>query len=1008
MTIAEFATKRVVATTMILIFIVFSGFMAMRQMKQELIPDFNFPVVVVRTTWTGATSEDVKTQISKKIEEAALNVDGIKNISTTSTFGTSVVVVEFNFGTNTDIKQVQVQSEIDKIKKELPSDIEDPIVSKFDIGAGGSGMALMIGIKGADEALITSFIEETLEPRLKRNRGIGNINVVGSTEREIKVELDPYKLKAFNLSPTEIYSKIQEAHTIIPAGTITDGSKEFILRVNGEIKQLEQIQNIIIKSENNQILKLSDIANVQYGIKDRTSYAKSNGENMIGVIVSKSKDGNLVEIANVAKTTLKELEPLFPKGATYEIITDNSIEVKNAISNVTSSGLQALVIAVIILLIFLKDIRAAIVVGISIPISAMFTFFLLTTQGISLNLISLMGLALAVGSLVDNAVVALDNIFDHIQVYKEPPLVAAIRGTDEVIMPMIASTATSVCVFLPIVLFNGFAKEVFAGISFSMIFALSSSIIVAMLFIPMASSKFLDVEKISKSGEKAVKYNAFKEKYKKLVTKALKNRKKVIIGIGVLFIVVVFGLGKTVKTTFFPTIDNKEYSVIASLATGLDLEVSHKISKEIEKIVNEDPVTKSTSTIVNKDSAIINVDVTKDTMKAMERIRKKVENIPNINFTIVPQKSSGSSVSKDYSFQIEGENEEELNRIANEIIAEMKKVNWFKDIKSSTEGGFPQARININRVKAESYGINVTNLTRMLNMAVLGVQPIEITESIETLDVTLQLEKQYRDSIEKILDLEVKSNSGLYVRIGDIATIEQVESASTISTQNGSQIVTVDANIDSSKGLNDASKFVNEVFKKVNAGQGYKIAPAGNAENQREMGGEIMNALILSVVLIYVVLAIQLESFILPLMIMTTLPLSMIGVIFGLAITRVQMSMFVMIGILMLFGMAVNNAIVLLDFVAGLRSKGMAIKEALIEACGSRLRPILMTTLTTVLGWIPMALAIGGGSAGYYQGMAIAVMFGLTFCTFLTLFFIPVVYSIIEERKEAKQLKKKI
>ena len=704
--------------------------------------------------------------------------------------------------------------------------------------------------------------------------------------------------------------------------------------------------------------------------------------------------------------SLEELKPLLPAGASYEILVDNSEDVKSSISNVTSTGIQALIIAVIVLLLFLKDIRASIVVGLSIPISAMFTFFLLRTQGISLNLISLMGLALAIGSLVDNAVVTLDNIFDHIQVNKEPPLIAAVRGTNEVILPMIASTATSVCVFLPIVIQEGMTKEVFKSIAFSMMFALSASIIVAMLFVPLAASRFLNMEKIIKSAENSHKFNAFKEKYKELVTKALSNRKKVVFGVFILFMVVVLGLGRTVKTAFFPTIDNKEYAVVASLSTGLNLEVSHEISKKMEEIIKSDPLTKNTNVIVSESAAIVNVDVTKDTYKAMNRIREKLKDLPNVNLTLVPEKAGGSSVTKDYSFNIEGENEDELNRIANSIIAEMRSQSWFKDIKSSTEGGYPQARLEVNRVKAESYGINVTTLTNTLSMSVLGLSPIEIIEGTESLDVKIELEKEYKNSLEKIMELEIKASDGTFVRVADIATLEQVESPSTISTKNGSKIVTVGTNLDSSKGFNDAAKFIGQAFKKSNPAIGYKLTTSGNAESQREMGGQIMTALMMSIALIYTVLAIQLESFVLPLMIMTTLPLSMIGVIFGLAITRVQMSMFVMIGILMLFGMAVNNAIVLLDFVSGLRTKGVPIREAIIDACGSRLRPILMTTLTTVLGWIPMALALGGGSAGYYQGMAIAVMFGLSFCTFLTLFFIPVTYSLVEERKERKNKEK--
>ena len=1007
MTVAEFATKRVVSTTMIILFMIFSGYTAIKNMKQELMPDFNFPFVVIQTKWTGAVSEDVDTQITKRVEEASLNVDGIKNITTTSAYGTSVVVVQFNFGADSDIKKVQVQSEIDKIKNDLPKDADSPVVSGSGAVSGNSSMALFITLKGANEATLTSFVNETMKPRLQRNRGIGEIAVTGGTEREIKVELDPYKLKAFNLSAPEVYSKIQAANTITPAGTVTDGGKKFILMVSGELKSLEQVENIILSNNDGQTLRLADIAKVSFGTKERETYTRVNGKNSIGVIIEKTKDGNIVEIANTAKKQLEEMKPLFPKGASYDLITDNSLMIKDSISNVTSSGLQALVIAAIVLLVFLKDIRASIFISLSIPISAMFTLFLLNTQGISLNMVSLMGLALAVGSLVDNSVVTLDNIFDHMQEYKEPPNVAAIRGTNEVIMPMIASTMTSVCVFLPIVIYDGFTKEVFKGIALSIMFALGASIIVAMLFIPLVSSRFLNLQKILESKDKAKYFNAFKDWYKGVIEVSLNNKWKIFIGTFVGFIATMVILGPFIKTSFFPTIDNKKYSVVASLATGLDLEKSYEITKRIEEAVKSDKNTKTFYSISRTDAAIVNVDVNKDTFKAMERIREKLKDIPDVNLTVLADETTSANATKDYSFQIEGDNADELNRIANSIITDIKKESWMKDVKSSTEGGYPQAKLEVNRVKAESYGINVTNLTTMLNMTILGIAPIEVSEGTERLDVTLQFEEQYRNSLEKILNLEVKTSSGTYVRIGDIATLSNVEGASTITKYNGSRTVTVGFNLDSSKGFNDAAKFINASFKKTNPAEGYVLATAGAARNQQDMGGEMSRALGLSIVLIYVVLAVQLESFILPFVIMTSLPLSIIGVVIGMVVTRVQLSMFVMIGIIMLMGMVVNNAIVLLDFVANMRQKGVPIREALIESGGSRLRPILMTTLTTVLGWIPMALAIGGGSAGYYQGMAIAVMFGLSFSTLLTLIFIPVLYLIVEEAKEKRAEKKR-
>ena len=998
MSIAEFATKRVVATTMIILFMVFSGIIAMFGMKQELLPNFDFPIVAVTTTWTGASPEDVDTQISKKIEDAVLNVDGIKNITMTSGLGYSAVIVEFDFGVDSDIKKVQVQSEIDKIKNTLPTDIDSPIVGSFNSGRGGDTV-LLVNISGEDEVQLTTFAEDFIKPRLKRNKGIGEVKIIGGATREIRIKLDPYKLKSFGFSASEIYTSMKASNTVVPSGFIKDGGKEFLVRVLGEIKTIDEIENIILSNSNGQTLRLKDVSKVEYTTKDKEDFSKLNGKDAVSIAISKTSDGNLVEIADKAKDQLEEIKSFFPQGSSYEIIQDSSQNVKDSINNVASTGVQALILAVIVLMVFLKDIRATLVVALAVPISIAFTFFLLASQNVSLNLISLMGLSLGVGSLVDNSVVALDNIFRHMEENKEPPLVASIRGTNEVIVALVASTLTSVCVFFPIILKNGFAKEVFNDMSLAIIFSLSVSIIVAMLFVPMAASRFLNLEKILQKEQNAGFFNKVKEKYGEIIIRALKNRVKIIIGVVVLFFFTIIFVSPMIKTTFFPKIDNREYAVIAELSTGLDLNKSYEITKRIEKIVAEDKTTESFSSVVGKESSIVNVKLKgkESSFKVMERIRQKVKNIPDIKLNMSEQFTT-SVAEKDYSFVVQGDNVLELDRISKNMIKELETTGVFKDIKSSYEGGNPQARIIVDRIKAESYNINVTDIATMLNMSILGIAPIEITEGNNNLDVTVQLDEQFKNSTDKILDLDIKNKDDVFVKLRDVAKIEEVEGPSSVAKKNGFQIVTVEANLSEGKGFNDASSAIDKAFKNVNPAKGYTIAPAGSADSFKEMGGDLANSLLLSIILIYTVLAIQLESFILPLVIMGTVPLSLIGVIFGLFITGTQLSMFVMIGVIMLMGIVVNNAIVLIDYIGLLRNKGMEIKEAIKMAGTTRLRPILMTTLTTVLGWIPLALGIGTG-AGYYQGMSIAVIFGLSTSTLLTLIVIPLLYSIVEERK---------
>ena len=994
MSIAEFAIQRKVTTTMIIIVMFFSGLVSMLSMKQELLPNFDIPVVVATVTWNGASPEDVDSQITQQVEDAVLNVDGIKKVMTTSQLGVSTVVVQYEYGEDTDVKRTQMQSEIDKIKKDLPTDSDAPIISTYEAGSGN--LVLLMNFSGSDAVETTTFATNFLEQRLKRIKGVGAVDILGGLTREIRVEVDPYKLEAFGLSPTELYTIIQSSNTIVPSGFVKEGGKEFLLRVLGEIKTIDQVENIIISNNKGQTLKLKDVAKVVFTTKDRESYSKLNGQDAVSISISKTSDGNLVDISKEVKQQLIELEPYFPSGSKYEIIYDGSTTIADSIQNVADTAMGALVLATIVLLVFLKDIRATLVVGIAIPISIMFTFFLLITQGVSLNLVSLMGLSLGVGSLVDNSVVVLDNIFRHLSENKEPPVEAAINGTNEVGVALLASTLSSICVFFPILLKNGPARMVFKDLSLSIMFAYGTSVVVAMLFVPLAASKFLSLKRVKPEGKF---FNGMKDKYYHFIGSALKHRVMVIGIVAVMFVLSIFGLRFT-KSIFFPLIDNKEYAVVAELSSGLDLPKSYEVTKKMEEIIAKDKTTGTYSSVVQKDYSIVNIkvkDKTKEsTFKIMDRMREELKDIPDIKLNIVSEFST-STPSRDFEFLIQGEKIEELDKISKNIMAKMQKTGWLKDIKSSYEGGNPQARIIIDREKAQTYGITVTDVATLLNMSVLGIDPVDIREGNDEIDVTIQLEEQFRNTNDKILDLSVKSANGVFVKLRDIATIETVEGPSAIEKQDGLQEIKIGANI-GTRGLNEAMTIVQGAFKDENAPKGYVIGLSGNTDSQQEMGSELGQSILLSIFLMYFILAAQLESFALPFIIMGTLPLSLIGVTLGLLITNTPISMFVLVGLIMLMGMVVNNAIVLLDFIGLLRSRGMELVEAIKEAGRTRLRPILMTTLTTVLGWVPLSLGIGAG-AGYYQGMSIAVIFGLSSGTLLTLVFIPVLYSIVEEKK---------
>lgn len=1009
MTLAGLSIRRPVATTMIMISVMFIGLMAMFSMKSELLPNMNIPVVTVKTTWQGAVAEDVETQVTKKIEEILPNVEGIDKIESTSTYGVSTIVVKFDYGINADEKVTEIQRELSKIENDLPSSADTPIAKKVEAGTGNLTLVIMMSAPNKTE--LSSFVEEYLKPKFESLPGIGQVNVFGNPDKQLQIQIDSDKLAAYDLSPMELYDMIRVSSLNVPLGTISTGSKDVIVRFMGELNYIDTFKDMILNSNGN-TLRLKDVANVVLTTEDPDDISYLSGKESIAVIVEKSSDGSTIDLNKKALEALESLESIMPPETVYNVLLDTSIDINQSISNVSGTAVQGLILATIVLYLFLKNMRATLLVSAALPVAVIFTFAFLALNGTSLNLISLMGLSIGVGMLTDNSVVVVDNIYRHMTELKSPVMEASDNATTEVAMSVIASALTTMVVFIPILFIPGIAREIFRDLAYSIIFSNLAAIIVSLTLIPMLASRFLtNKADITKEGKI---FGTVKSNYLKLINWAVDHRRKTV-GITVLvFVISMVTVPRFLKMEFMPKQDQGRYSIVAELGKGLDLEKSKAIAKQIEDIVINEPNTQSYFTIVQKDSFSINVDIgKKDTRKTsvfdiITKLRPIVEKIPDTRTNLSEDFAMGSQ-QRDVQFDIVGSNLNEIKEVGAKVLTEIKNYPGAVDVKSTLDPGNIEARVVLDRDKIKSYGINPSVIAQTLSYSVLGGDrgdTVTVKTGVEEIDVMVRLPKEKRNDINALKNLNIKIDSGKFIKLSDVAEIVMAEGSSEINKTDRIYSVTVSAN-DGGVGMKAIQDKLVEAYENANPPKSVDYRWGGNSENLSDATSQLGFALGISIFLIYALLAAQFENFVLPVIIIGSIPLALVGIVWGLLLTGQPVDIMVMIGVILLAGVVVNNAIVLIDFIKMTRERGSERQEAVIESCRTRLRPILMTTMTTVLGMLPLSLGLGEGSE-IYRGMAITVMFGLTFSTLLTLVVIPILYTLIEDMNNAilKFLKK--
>lgn len=1007
MKISNFAISRSVTTAMLILLIVIIGLVSFSNLKIDLYPDITFPGAAIVTTYEGVGSEEIENLLTRPIESSISTVEGVKNIRSISSMGQSTIVVEFNWGTDMDFAVQNLREQTDIISNAvLPDAADSPLIFKFDPAM----LPIMIyGITSDDLEIyqLKKEIEDNIAPELERLPGVAQVNIQGGLEREIIISLKREKLNFYNLDLATVNSILVNENLNISAGEIKQGKKDLLVRAVGKFKSLDDIRNINIPIGESGKLKLSDIAEIKDGFADPVTISRSNQKDSVVLYIQKQTDANTVEAANRVRAKMEDIKEDYNSLNVF-LGFDQSEFIQNSIDNVSQNAVLGGILAVIILFLFLRNLRSTIIIGTAIPVSIIATFVLMYFADINLNIISLGGLALGVGMLVDNAIVVLENIYRY-RSMGEGKIEAAKEGSSEVAMAIVASTMTTVVVFMPVLFVEGLAARLFKDLAFTVAFSLLASLIVALTLIPMLASKILKLSE--KEFKRQQKTGIIISTYKKLLKKALKHRWIVVL-ILIISLVLSIMLVPKIGFEFMPAADQGAFAISYKLPVGTSLAESNRAALEIEKILDQIPEVDIIMTTVgttdmmqgvsSSNSGSINVDLVNITDRnrsvdeVMEELREKVR-IPDLDLTVASQSGMGGQ-EKPVNIKIKGNNFQKLREFSASVVTEIESIEGLREIEDSFEVGRPELQVKINRAIASKFSISLRQLAASIRNAISGTVNTKYEVDGEEYNIRVRVDKEDYNSLNTLSNLNVINNQGTKVPLSRIADFELVEGPAEILRINQQRYAEITADLFN----RDLGSVVNDIQTELadfELSEGYEISYEGQFQDLNESFISLAYAFLLSIILIYMVMASQFESLIHPFIIMFTIPLAIIGVIFALYISSNIISVASLIGLITLAGIVVNNGIVMVDYINRLRRKGKGKIEAIISSGVIRFRPIMMTALTTILALIPIALGIGEGSE-LSQPIGIVIVSGLSFATFLTLFVIPIFYSLITDLKE--------
>lgn len=1025
MKIVDLSVDRPVAILMVIFVIMFLGAIALYFLPLEMIPDISFPVLTVVTRYSGVAPEDIENTVTKPIEDVVSTVSGVKNVTSTSSEGASSIRVEFEWGTNLDFAAQDIRDRIDMISKFLPEDIERPVVMKFDpsmmpVLAYGITSTKMTPIE------LRKYTDDVIKPQLEQVEGVASAMVIGGREREIQVDVDRNKLQAYGLSLDQLMMMIRYANLNLPAGHIEEAHSEYLVRTVGEFSSLDQLRNTAVKKGRGATIYLSDVADVIDHTKEIRGYSRINKNESVLLMVSKLSEANTLDVAKAVKKKWTEIENWLPEGFSYHNIMDQGRLVSRVTSRTASTALWGALFAIAVLYLFLRNIRPTIAIAVAIPLSVIATFIPLYFAGYTLNILTLGGLALGVGMFVDNAVVVIENTFRHLE-EGEDRKTAARNGASEVGMAITASTLTTMVVFLPMIFIGGMVGNLSHGLALTVAFSLFASLFVALTIVPMIASKIFKSratrEEYERDYGEAGIFGRFLSAYRGFLSGVLHHRLLVGVITIVVFAVVVLIAVFYMPTEFIPTADSDIVMFSVSLPVNTPLSGTEKVVSKLEDLALARPETETVATILGVTemsrggsrgfgpTGVHEALVMLRLKDKSERKRTSSEVIDALRASLPEIKGmkvefadmtrmmggmgGGGITNKPVEIQVFGPELDTLKGISQDIKTAISGVSGLYDIDTSLEAGKPELHIQVDRTQAEERALTVGQVATALQIAMDGKVATRYREAGEEIDVRVQFREEDAKTREDIQQALITSPMGTQVQLAEVAKVQRGTGPLQLTRVNRRPTVAVAANL-SGRDLGSAMEEIQSIVDPMKRPEGYFVSYTGQAEQMHETFVALGSALIAAVVLMYMIMAALFEHLAHPFTILLILPLAIIGIILALFITGTSISMVSLLGVLVLFGIIVNNGIVMIDYINQLRQGGQERHEAIVQGASIRLRPILITAFTTMLGLLPMAISQAEGSE-MRSPMAIAIIGGLFVGTFLTLIVVPVIYSVMDD-----------
>ncbi|MHC1714055.1 MAG: efflux RND transporter permease subunit [Acidaminococcaceae bacterium] len=1017
---------RPVFTTMFVMLLVVFGIKAYPSLGVDLYPEVDYPLVSVTVTYEGAAPEEMETLITKPIENRVSQVSGIKTISSSIREGYSQTVLEFELGVDPKEKASEVREKVASVRGRLPDDIDEPVVQRVDLAAQ-SIVNFVLSSESRSRGEIRKLVEDVIKDELQRVEGVSEVNAYGASEREFKILINPQKLSAYNIPFQKVYDVINNANINTPGGSVEEKGTELVVRTLGKYKSVDDIKNVVVDNSNGRMVKVSDLAEVVDGWAEEISYARANKVPSVIISVQKQSGTNTVAVTDGVMASMEKMKKNdLPRDIKVDLVNDQSKYIRENVGDVWSAILFGGFFALLITYLFLGNFRATIIGGLAIPTSIIATFVLMKQMNFTLNNMSLMGLSLAVGVLIDDAIVLIENVFRHLEKGKQP-IVAAQDATEELFLAILATSLSLIAVFIPIGSMGETVGQFFKQFGLTVAFAVAFSTMIAYTLTPMLSAYWLKLPyAVGTEVNPRNKYvqivldkfeNGFqitRQFYSELMEAAANYPKKIIL-ISSMTLLFNLALVPFLGVELQPTYDSGQFSVTFKAPTGTNLEKTKELVAPLEAEIGDLKEVQIVSmrlggTRTPPSQGTIDVKLvpkeerSRSMMEIMDELRLKFRNVEGLSVSVITGQGSGRGDKRPVQIGLRGSDMDILEGYAQNLADLIRQQPGATDVEISTSEAEPEILVHVDPMRASALGLNASSVGTMVKTAFQGkTTSNSFTFGDNDYDIRVQLAKKDRKNIDDVKNLVVSSSSGSYIRLADVAEVTLDSGPTRIDREDRQRQLVVYANTVGTTPGELINKIESDLIPQLNMELGYRYKMIGQADEMGKTFNEIAKALLIAVIMIYMVLAAQFESFVQPLIIMIALPFALTGAIVGLLVSGQTVNMMSLIGFTMLLGLVTKNAILLVDYANKARAKGTEIKEAVLEACSLRLRPILMTTLATILGMLPIALGIGAG-AELRQSMGIVLIGGLFTSTILTLVVVPLVYILVEgwiERRKA-------